>query len=61
MEGLKKWNNRLEKIWLVIAIISTIIALCFAVRPFNRLYILPFSCNGLGYLFSKKGTRQKTK
>lgn len=31
MEGLKKWNNRLEKIWLVIAIISTIIALYFAI------------------------------
>ena len=31
MEGLKKWNKRLEKIWLVIAIISTIIALYFAI------------------------------
>lgn len=31
MEGLKKWNNRLEKIWLVIAIISTFIALYFAI------------------------------
>ena len=31
MEGLKKWNNRLEKIWLGIAIISTIIALYFAI------------------------------
>ena len=29
MEGLKKWNKRLEKIWLVIAIISTATAIFF--------------------------------
>ena len=31
MDGLKKWNKRLEKIWLVIAIFSTVIALYFAI------------------------------
>ena len=31
MEGLKKWNKRLEKFWLVIAIISTIAALVFSI------------------------------
>ena len=29
MEGIKKWNKRLEKIWLVIAIISTATAIFF--------------------------------
>ena len=29
MESLKKWNKRLEKIWLVIAIISTATAIFF--------------------------------
>ena len=31
MDGLKKWNKRLKKIWLVIAIFSTLIALYFTV------------------------------
>ena len=31
MDGLKKWNKRLKKIWLVIAIFSTVIALYFAI------------------------------
>ena len=43
MEGLKKWNNRLEKIWLVIAFISTIIALYFAIiDQFNGDFIYLF-------------------
>ena len=43
MERLKKWNNRLEKIWLVIAIISTIIALYFAIiDQFNGDFIYFF-------------------
>ena len=31
MEGLKKWNKRLEKFWLIFAIISTSAALIFSI------------------------------
>ncbi len=31
MEGLKKWNKRLEKFWLIMAIISTLAAIIFSI------------------------------
>lgn len=31
MDGLKKWNKRLEKFWLIFAIISTSAALIFSI------------------------------
>lgn len=31
MEGLQKWNKRLEKFWLIMAIISTLAALIFSI------------------------------
>ncbi len=30
MDSIKKWNSRLEKFWLVVAVLSTIAALIFA-------------------------------
>ena len=43
MEGLKKWNKRLEKIWLVIAIISTATAIFFYITDefnYDLVYFL---------------------
>ena len=31
MNGLKKWNKRLEKFWLIMAIISTLAAIIFSI------------------------------
>ena len=31
MDGLKKWNKRLEKFWLIMAIISTLSAIIFSI------------------------------
>ena len=31
MDGLKKWNKRLEKFWLIMAIISTLAAIIFSI------------------------------
>ena len=31
MNGLKKWNQRLEKFWLITAIISTLAAIIFSI------------------------------
>ena len=31
MEGLKKWNKRLKKFWLIMAIISTLAAIIFSI------------------------------
>ncbi|MBH18920.1 MAG: hypothetical protein CL851_00670 [Crocinitomicaceae bacterium] len=31
MNGLKKWNKRLEKFWLITAIISTLAAFIFSI------------------------------
>lgn len=31
MDGLKKWNKRLEKFWLIMAIISSLAAIIFSI------------------------------
>ena len=31
MNGLKKWNKRLEKFWLIMAIIATLAAIIFSI------------------------------
>ncbi len=31
MNGLKKWNKRLEKFWLITSIISTLAAIIFSI------------------------------
>ena len=51
MEGLKKWNKRLEKFWLIMAIISTLAAIIFSIiDQFNGdlvYYLLALICWGI--------------
>ena len=61
MDGLKKWNKRLEKFWLVMAIISTLAAIIFSIiDQFNGdlVYYL-LALISWGIFFVRRGLSKK--
>ena len=61
MDGLKKWNKRLEKFWLIIAIISTLAAIIFSIiDQFNGdlVYYL-LALISWGIFFVRRGLSKK--
>ena len=61
MEGLQKWNKRLEKFWLIMAIISTLAALIFSIiDEFNGdlVYYL-LSLTSWGIYLVRRGLSKK--
>ena len=61
MESLQKWNKRLEKFWLIMAIISTLAALIFSIiDEFNGdlVYYL-LSLTSWGIYLVRRGLSKK--
>jgi hypothetical protein len=61
MDAIKKWNSRLEKIWLVIAIISTVFAVIISIFDnFEgvEVYFL-LSLMAWGIFLIRRGLRKK--
>ena len=61
MDGLKKWNKRLEKFWLIMAIISTLAAIIFSIiDQFNGdlVYYL-LALISWGIFFVRRGLSKK--
>ena len=61
MDGLKKWNKRLEKFWLIMAIISTLASIIFSIiDQFNGdlVYYL-LALISWGIFFVRRGLSKK--
>tara|TARA_B100001057_G_scaffold362940_1_gene365576 strand:- start:137 stop:337 length:201 start_codon:yes stop_codon:yes gene_type:complete len=61
MDSIKKWNSRLEKFWLVVAVLSTIAAFIFGfIDDFSgvEVYFL-LSLMAWGIYLIRRGLRKK--